>query len=72
MGEAVLAGGSAALRQLAAANTRGPDTPRSDTAAATGQDHADQKEWPPGQPGVDYQPVITRTALPCLGKRWIA
>lgn len=58
-GAAALAGGTAALRQLAAADTPGATAPRADSAAATGQDHADQKAWPPGQPGVDYQPVIT-------------
>jgi FtsP/CotA-like multicopper oxidase with cupredoxin domain len=61
-GSAALASGAVVLRGLAprtlASDVPGANAPRQNSAAATGEAHADQTPLPPGQPGLDYQPVI--------------
>ncbi len=59
-GAATLAGGAVVLRKLnAQVQTREPEKPRGETAAATGEKHVGQKPLPPGEPGKDYTPVVT-------------
>jgi manganese oxidase len=61
-GAAALAGGGVLLHQLQrlqAAEVPAPDKPREGTAAATGQEHVEQKPLAPGESGKDYTPVIT-------------
>src|SRR6266545_6000215 len=57
---ATIAGSATLLQKLnAQVQTREPDKPREETAAATGKKYVDQKPMPPGQAGKDYTPVIT-------------
>jgi manganese oxidase len=57
---AAFGGGVLALRatRADAADVPGAERPRSRSAAATNQEHADQRALPPGRPGRDYQPVV--------------
>jgi hypothetical protein len=57
---AAFGGGVLALRatRADAADVPGAERPRSRSAAATKQEHADQRALPPGRPGRDYQPVV--------------
>jgi FtsP/CotA-like multicopper oxidase with cupredoxin domain len=57
---AVLGGGAvlAHAARAAAADVPGTQRPRAQSAAATGEVHADQRALRPGRPGRDYQPVV--------------
>jgi hypothetical protein len=59
-GAAVTAGGwlLGAIRPGYAADVPGMKGPRKESAADTGQQHAEQAPQPPGMPGVDYNPVV--------------
>jgi FtsP/CotA-like multicopper oxidase with cupredoxin domain len=57
---AALGGGALALHvaEAHAADVPGAEHPRARSAAATNQEHSDQRGLPPGRPGRDYKPVI--------------
>jgi FtsP/CotA-like multicopper oxidase with cupredoxin domain len=60
-GAAVIAGASSLThaRIAGAAEPASPGQPHTSSAAAAGEKHGDQNPLPPGQPGVDYTPVVT-------------
>lgn len=59
-GAAGAAGSAVLLEKVnAQVQTREPEKPREDIAAATSEKQMDERPMPPGEPGKDYSPVVT-------------